>query len=62
LNFNIQKYDKKNVSIQIRDGTILSGRLHLHYMNYPNRIILEVNDKYIEEFQVINIEERILKE
>lgn len=50
-------YNKKNVKILLVDGNEISGIVFLHKMEYPERLIFEVNAKFYEEFQVRNIEE-----
>ena len=50
-------YNKKNVKILLVDGNEISGIVFLHQMEYPKRLIFEVNAKFYEEFQVRNIEE-----
>jgi hypothetical protein len=53
IDYNI--FDGESVSIKtVTDKTIV-GKLHLHHMDYPKRLIFEINQKYYEEFQIREI-------
>ena len=54
IDYNI--FDGKMVSI-VTINNIEEGKLHLHKMDYPDRIIFEINNKYYEEFQIRGIKE-----
>lgn len=54
IDYNI--FDGKMVSIVTINKTE-EGKLHLHKMDYPKRIIFEINNKYYEEFQIRGIKE-----
>lgn len=54
IDYNV--FDGKMVSI-VTINKIEEGKLHLHKMDYPERLIFEINDKYYEEFQIREIKE-----
>ena len=59
MKINFEAYNLENVTLKTVAGDTIQGKLFLHHMNYPKRIILEINGKYLEEFQIINIKRMI---
>jgi hypothetical protein len=55
IDFNV--FDNKCVVVRTVSGDQLKGILHLHYMNYPDRLIFEIDQKFFEEFQIRGIQE-----
>lgn len=54
---NFEKYDNKEVEIEIADGKCIKGLMYLSKMDYPKKYILKINDKFYEGFQVKKIKE-----
>lgn len=53
IDYNI--FDGQSVSIKTVTDKIIVGKLHLHHMDYPKRLIFEIDQKYYEEFQIREI-------
>ena len=55
MKIDYKKFDGEIVSIKTVTDKIEEGRLHLHYMDYPKRLIFEINCNFYEEFQIRGI-------
>jgi small nuclear ribonucleoprotein (snRNP)-like protein len=55
IDFNV--FDNKSVIVKTVSGDRFEGILHLHHMNYPDRLIFEIDQKFFEEFQIRGIQE-----